>query len=95
MTGKQASKLQPGDEVFVAECHHNPTPSRVFRTTVRGIDPRARFVRNKDAVGVTVRNGSMWSSDHVHLTEEDAKADIRVILAMRIETLKAELAKWF
>jgi hypothetical protein len=94
MTGKQASKLQPGDEVFVAECHYN-TPVRVIRTTVRGIDPRARFVLNKDAVGVTVRNGSMWSSDHVHPTEEDAKADIRVILAMRIENLKAELAKWF
>ena len=94
MTAKQARNLKPGDEVFIAQAHYN-TPNAVIRTTVRGIDPRARFVRNKDAVGVTVRNGSMWSSDHVHLTEEDAKADIRVILAMRIETLKAELAKWF
>jgi hypothetical protein len=93
MTAAQARKLKPGDEVFIAQCMY-AVPVAVLKTTVRGFDERARFVKS-DAVGITVRNGSMWSSDHVHLTEEDAKADIRVILALRIENLKAELSKWF
>ncbi|MEJ7636411.1 MAG: hypothetical protein WKF75_00085 [Singulisphaera sp.] len=93
MTAEQAGKLRPGDVIHAARCMHG-CPIAVKKTTFKRIDPRATFVKS-DAVGIEVADGGVWSSDRIHLTEEDAKADIRVILALRIEKLKAELSRWF
>lgn len=88
MTNKQADKLKPGDKVFVS-IHIVGVPTAIKAKTIN-------WSRNRFDSGtyMTMVSGDSFAVSEIHHTREDARKRICERLALRIENLQCELAKW-
>jgi hypothetical protein len=95
MTPERAITLESGTTVYVASRHPSLTP-RVYSTKFR------RVVTCDLTRGATIPDRleceiepSVWVySDRIHLTEDDARTDMRHMIHAEICKLQDELYRW-